>query len=95
MAHAHRPDDPLDQALARLARHGGPAPIRRDGKVVAVLLTPEELERLEDERDAAILREAIARGPTGDAISLEDLAADLGIDLEAVSKAHPPSSFDD
>jgi len=79
----------LDAALVRLRSTGGPVPVTRSGETVAVLLTPEELERLEDERDAAILREARLRGPTDDAVSLEEYAAKRGLDLEAISNAHP------
>lgn len=82
----------LDDALAQLRSAGGPVPVTRSGETVAMLLTPEELERLEDERDAAILREAQLRGPKEDAVSIEDFANELGVDLEALAQAYPPPS---
>lgn len=71
----------LDDALDRLEREGGPVPVARGGRTVAVLITPRELEALEDAHDARVLREAIARGPTGEAISLAEMAAEFSVDL--------------
>ena len=71
----------LGDALSRLARDGGPVPLQRDGQTVAMILTPEELEQLEDERDAALLRAAQAEPKPGIGVGLEDLAAELGVSL--------------
>lgn len=71
----------LGDALLRLARDGGPVPLQRDGQTVAMILTPEELERLEDERDAALLRAAQAEPKSEPGVGLEDLAAELGVSL--------------
>ena len=81
MPTAPKPETRLDEALERLARDGGPVPVTREGRTVAVLLTPAELEALEDVHDASVLRRAIARGPTAEAVSLEAMAAELGVEL--------------
>lgn len=83
----------LDDALSTLARRGGPVAVTRGGRTVAVLMKPEELERMEDERDAAILREAKLRDRDEKMISLEDLATDLGVDLDRLRVEHPRGSF--
>jgi len=46
-----------------------------------MILTPEELERLEDERDAALLRAAQAEPKSEAGVSLEALAVELGVSL--------------
>ena len=71
----------LGDALSRLARDGGPVPLQKNGQTVAMILTPEELERLEDERDAALLRAAQAEPKPEPGVRLEDLAAELGVTL--------------
>jgi hypothetical protein len=69
----------LGEAISRLKRDGGPVPVSQDGKTVAVMLTPAELEQLEDERDAALLRAAMVRPDDDGRIGLDDLAAELGL----------------
>ena len=81
MSIARKAETRLDDALDRLERDGGPVPVARGGRTVGVLLTPGELEALEDAHDARVLREALARGRTGEAMSLEAMAAELGVDL--------------
>ena len=75
-------DATLADALARLAAADhDPVPIERDGEVVGWLLTPQELERLEDERDLAILRAERAGSAGQPTASLEEIAAELGVEL--------------
>lgn len=64
----------LEAALARLRREGGPVPVGLGSRREAVLLTPEELERLEDERDAAILRVAMIEDRDEPLTALADVA---------------------
>lgn len=71
----------LDEALARLKRDGGPVSVGLAGREEAVLLTPQELEQLEDARDAALLRAAMADDDGAPGTTLEALAAELNIDL--------------
>lgn len=78
---ARRASDELDEALVRLRGGSGPVPVTRDGEVVALVLTPEQLERLEDVQDAAVLRAALDRGPATETVSLGALARTLGIAL--------------
>jgi len=85
MSSAPLPETRLDDALEQLAREGGPVPVSRGGRTVAVLITPAELATLEDAHDARALRDAIARGRTGEAVSLEAMAEDLGLDLSGPS----------
>ena len=81
-AAAQPAQDRLDEAVARLTSgEGGPLPIEADGRVVAFLLTPQELERLEDASDLALLRAARAEDADGPRTSLEQVAANLGVTL--------------
>jgi len=77
----------IDEALLEaLRKHGGPLILTYKGEEVAGLLTTDELERLEDERDIAVAEERYAewlaegrpRSPT-----LEDVAADAGMKLRS------------
>ena len=85
LARSNAPLTPdMADALARLlAGDGSPLPIEVDGRPVAWLLTPAELERLEDERDLAILRAGRAEAElSGEPfVSLEEIVARHGIDL--------------
>lgn len=83
----------LDDALDELARNGGHLSLTREGRAVAYLLTPEALERLEDERDSALLEAARLRGPTGEAVSLQELAVEFELDLDDLKAQHPIESF--
>lgn len=73
--------DEMRSTLATLRRRGGPVEIKRRGKTVAVVMTPEQLEALEDEIDAALLREALANPSDEPRIPLADVAAELGVKL--------------
>lgn len=77
-------DSRLDEAITRLrAGPGEPLPIEADGEVVAFLVTPEELARLEDERDLALLRAERAASAGQPTASLEEIAARHDVDLRA------------
>jgi prevent-host-death family protein len=88
----------LAELINRVAYRGERVPLRRRGKTVAVLVSAEDaelLERLEDEADLRDAREALAEYErTGEATTLEDLASDLGIDLQAFRHElqRPPDS---
>lgn len=81
MSTVRKAETRLDDALDRLERDGGPVPVARGGRTVGVLLTLRELEALEDRHDARVLRDALARGRTDEAVSLDSMAADLGVEL--------------
>ncbi|HZC16217.1 MAG TPA: hypothetical protein VE309_05610 [Caulobacteraceae bacterium] len=72
----------FDDALARLKRDGGPVPVSQEGETVAMMLTPVELERLEDERDRALLRASMAHPDNEGRVGLDALAVELGIPLD-------------
>lgn len=77
-------DTRLDDALARLKTGDGePLPVMAGSKLVAYLLTPEEFERMEDERDLAILRACKAEDDASGEprVTLQDLAHRHGVDL--------------
>lgn len=76
------PADEMTSTLAVLRRRGGPVEIKRRGKTVAVVLAPEELEAMEDQIDASLLREALRNPAPGPLMSLEEVAADWGVDLD-------------
>jgi len=71
----------MRSALATLRRSGGPVEIKRRGKTVAVVLTPDQLEAMEDEIDAGLLREARRNPDRAPRVPLEDVAAELGVKL--------------
>lgn len=81
MALAKKIETSLERALDQLQREGGHVPVIRGGETVAVLVSPEELERLEDERDLAILRAAKAEQANEPRVGLEEIAAELGVEL--------------
>jgi hypothetical protein len=72
---------PLADALARLKAEGVSLPIESEGKVVAFLVTPEEMERIEDAQDLALLRAARAEAEGEPRFTLEEVAAEFGIEL--------------
>lgn len=88
----------LAELINRVAYRGERVPLQRRGKTVAVLVPAEDaelLERLEDEADLRDAREALADYErTGEAITLDELATDLGIDLQAFRHElqRPPDS---
>ena len=79
--------DEMKSTLATLRRRGGPVEIKRRGKTVAVVLTPEQLEAMEDEIDASLLREALRNPDPAPLMSFEEVAADWGVDLKSIRDA--------
>ncbi len=78
--------DEMSSTLAALRRHGGPVEVKRGGKTVAVVMTPQELEALEDQIDASLLRQALRNPDPEPLMSLEDVAADWGVDLKSTKR---------
>lgn len=78
--------DEMKSALATLRRSGGPVEIKRRGKTVAVVMTPEELEAMEDQIDAAILQEDLRNPDREPLLSFEEVAASWGVDLTALER---------
>ena len=76
--------DEMTSTLAALRRRGGPVAIKRRGKTVAVVMTPEQLEEMEDKIDAVLLREALQNPDPEPNLSLEEVAADWGVDLKSL-----------
>ena len=72
---------PLADALARLREEGASLPIESEGRVVAFLVTPEEMERIEDAQDLALLRAARVEADGEPRFTLDEVAAELGIGL--------------
>jgi len=76
--------DEMSSTLAALRQHGGPVEIKRRGKTVAVVMTPQELEAMEDQIDASLLRQALQKPDREPLMSLEDVAADWNVDLKSL-----------
>lgn len=74
----------LSEVVERVAGQNDRVTITRNGRPAAVLVSPDDLESLEetlailsDPKELAALRDGLAELDRGDAISLEDLKADL------------------
>ena len=77
----------LSEFVERVASQHDRVTITRNGRPAAVLVSPEDLESLEetlavlgDPQELAAVREGLADLDAGRATTLEELKADLGLD---------------
>ena len=77
----------LSEVVDRVARQHDRVTITRNGRPAAVLMSPDDLETLEetlavlsDPKELAALRRGLADLDAGRAITLDSLRADLGLD---------------
>lgn len=77
----------LSEVVDRVARQHDRVTITRNGRPAAVLMSPDDLETLEetlavlsDPKELAALRRGLADLDAGRVITLDSLRADLGLD---------------
>lgn len=77
----------LSEVVDRVARQNDRVTITRNGRPAAVLVSPDDLESLEEtltilsnSKELAALRRGLADLEAGRTVSLEKLKADLGLD---------------
>ena len=77
----------LSEVVDRIARQNDRVTITRNGRPAAVLMSPDDLESLEetlsvlsDPREVAALRRGLADLAAGRAVTLKKLQAELGLD---------------